>query len=377
MMRYLLSLIAITLSCIGCAEEEPEIIVLPKNVVHRGDYTISGKNIEISGIVEGDVLAFGSQIFIDGEVKGDVLVAGGNVRVSGNVWQNVRLIGGQAILSGSIGRNVTLVSGNTEFSSSSRVGGNVLAVAGNLELDGSIGGNAKVFASNLRVSNAIAGTLKAYAAQLRLTSKADIARNFEYWSNTIALIDPSARIRGEIVHHPSFLYQLTHSKFFKSIKFGSKFVAVIMNFLYSFVTGILLMYFFYPKLNRSLDMLSNRPIESFIYGLLVLILLPLICLMLIMTILGVPFGLTLLAVNVVGFYTAKIVSILWVVRRVFSRWKYERHKKLYFSLGLVAYFMILSIPYAGALVSLIAMVFGIGAVVLGGLEKKVARKRAF
>jgi len=346
-----------------------DIVILPAGKTHDGDYFAYGDNVEISGTVTGDVYIAGGQVFIDGLVMGDVLVAGGSVDIRGEVQNNIRVIAGQTTISGKVGHNVTVIAGNAQFTGSALIQGNVVCCAGNVDLASLVGSNATFAASNLRISGQIQKNLEAYVGQLRLTSKAKIGGNLEYRSNTVAYVDPGAQILGQLTHHPSLFHGLFKGRFFQSILVGSKIAGLLMNFLYSLAVGIILIRVFPHRLEKALEALEERPWKSLAFGAMLLILLPLASLILLMTILGIPFALTLLALNVIGFYTAKIFSIFWVSNATLPRIGFKKNKLTTYSVGLICYFLITSIPFLGTLVAFIAMLFGLGAGVFGQSKK--------
>ncbi len=363
----LLFLTLLLFSTLHADDEEArgDIIVLPRSEVVNGDYFAYGKSIEISGVVNGDVYAFATQVIIDGTVNGNVLVAGGSINITGEVTEDVRVIAGQLMLSGQVGRSVSMLAGNAELFPSATIGNNLIAVVGNMDLAASLKQNARIYASNLRVSNGIKGKLRAYVGSLRLTSKANIGEYVEYWSNNDAMIDPSARISEGVIHHPSFFYNLFRGKFFRGLKIGSRLATLMMNFIYTFLLGVILMRYFPKKIELSLEALSKRPLHAFLAGIVLVIILPIICLILLVSILGVPFALTLMGLNIVGFYTVKILAILWMTKWILKKVEFDRHRKVYFLIGLFIYFVLTQIPYVGIFISLAALFFGMGALVMG------------
>jgi hypothetical protein len=82
-----------------------------------------------------------------------------------------------------------------------------------------------------------------------------------------------------------------------------------------------------------------------------------------MTVLGAPFALTLIALNIIGFYTAKIIFILWGIDAACKRWKWKKRRYLYFFFGLLIFFALTLIPILGFFISIGALLFGIGALV--------------
>ncbi|MCB1109424.1 MAG: hypothetical protein KDK64_00435 [Chlamydiia bacterium] len=358
-------------------EEEMDIVVLSSTEVVDGDYFAHGRTVEISGTVNGDLYVLGGQIFIDGNVNGDVLVAGGSVEVSGKVTNDVRLLAGQALITGEIGRNLTAATATIELSPSAVVGGSAVIVSGNADVEARVGNALRLYASSVRIANHIGGKVVASVGQLRLTSKVVIGGPLEYWSNKTALIDPNAVVKGGVIHHPSFFYDLMHNKMFKWLKIGSKFAGLVMNFFYSFIIGLIMIRYFPKRIERTIEMLNTKPAQSAVAGIVLIFLLPIIMLALIITILGVPFALTLLSLTVVGFYTAKILAILWLSTHIFRRFEFKKHRKLYFSFGLIVYFIITLIPYLGGIVTAAALILGIGGAILGKIEKETKKTFLF
>jgi len=339
-------------------------IVLPAGSVHNGDYFAFGSAIEISGTVNGDVYLAGEQIVIDGTINGDVLAIGGSLDVSGEVANNVRSIGGQILISGHVGHNVTAVGGNVQFLPSAVIAGNTVVLAGNADLAARIQHDATVVASNLRISAIMGDSLLAYVGQMRITSLANIKGDVDYRSSSLAAIDPGAKIGGKLTHHPSLVHELVEGTWIQGLLVGSRIVAIMMNFLYTFVIGIILLKLFPKNLEHAIDSLKEKPWLALGFGVMLLVLLPLASLILLMTILGVPFALTLMAANIVGFYTAKIYTIFWVSNWVFSKVKMKPNRLSTLTVGMIFYFIITSIPVLGTLIAFAAMLFGLGAGVL-------------
>ena len=305
------------------------------------------------------------QVSIDGDVQGDVLALGGSVEISGVVGNNIRVLGGQVTLSGDVEKNITVLTGNFQVMPSADLKGNLVCIAGNADIASSVAKDVMVYASNLRVSSELHSNLEAFVGQFRLTSKAVINGNVIYASNTVAMVDPAAKILGQVTYESSYVSRFFEGSWIKGLLFGSKVATLLMNFFYSLITGLILIRLFPKTVDCALQALETEHWKALIYGLVLLILLPLASLILLMTILGAPFALTLIAFNIIGFYTAKIFTILWVSHGVFHKFGVKASRSLSLCLGLVAYFVLTSIPIFGTIVALITMLFGIGAAVIG------------
>lgn len=346
-----------------------DVVLLEEGHVVKGDYFATGSSVEISGVVDGDAYVAAGQVIIDGVIKGDLLVLCGGAEISGDVLGNIRILGGQVTVSGNVERNATLVAGNVQLSPLSRVNGNVVMVAGNADTLGKINGNARILASNVRFSSQVKGKVTAYVGELRVTSKGFIGGSLNYRSNDPAWIDDRAQIKGPIEYRPSLLHSLVDWPWLNGIIIGSKILGLVMNFLFAMAFGWVLIRMFPGKLSRTIEVLDSKTLSCFRAGITILILLPLLAILLLITILGAPFALALIALNILGFYTAKIFFILWVTTRSFHKWHIKRSQMATLALGLLAYYAVTTIPYVGVFVSIGAMLLGMGAIVLAQREK--------
>jgi len=336
-------------------------IIVPKGQVIEHDFTAFGSHIEISGEIDGDLFAFGSQVFIDGVVKGSVILVAGTVTLSGEVTENVRTIGGQILVSGTIGRSLTALGGSVEVQKGATIGRNITTVTGSTDIAGSVDGSARLYSSSVRVSSDVGKDVLAYTSNLRITSTSTIGGELKLYSDNSATIDPAANIEGGVEEHPSFLTKLSDHPTLKWLRIGSKFATLLMNFFYSLILGYLFMRFFPHKVESALRAMKTKPWQALLTGVVAVIILPLLCIVLLITIVGVPFALTLLGIYVLGFYTAKVFTVLYASERVFG----SKYRKLCFFLSLVIYFLFTTIPYVGFALSTGAMLFGLGAIISG------------
>ncbi len=372
MIKWLVCCMVLIVSLQAKDEATKEFRVFPATSHYVGDYFAYGQNVEISGQVLGDVYVLGGQIVVDGWIEGDLLVLGGSVDLSGVVQGNVRMIGGQLLVSGEVKKSVSAVAGNVLILPCAIIGENAVVAAGNIDLGAHIGGEATIVASHARVACSIRESLYAYVGQIRLTSKSEIGGDLSYRSNSIAIVEDGARIRGEVYYSPSLVQGWIQGTWMQKLLVGSKVLASLMNFLYSFVVGLILIKLFPGNLETVLRHLNHHPWKALLFGCVLLVALPLVSLVLLMTILGVPFALTLIAANIIGFYTAKIYTIYWGAHFFAKKFKLHARKTLILSSGLVCYFLLTAIPFAGTLIAFLCMLFGVGAGVLAQTPHKTS-----
>jgi len=101
----------------------------------------------------------------------------------------------------------------------------------------------------------------------------------------------------------------------------------------------------------------GRPLASLLVGLLVFILLPLLGLVLLVTVIGLPLGIGLL-LAVLPLYGIAYVSSAWILGRRILK---QKPRILAFLVGLIILRLLALIPIAGGIVSVLAVVYGLGA----------------
>jgi cytoskeletal protein CcmA (bactofilin family) len=331
-------------------------VTVPASEVVNGDYFAFGGNVEISGTINGDLYASGGQVVIDGTVNGDVLVAGGRVSLSGTVSQDVRAAGGQVTISGKVGRNLTVAGGQVELASSSVLGGGLVAAGGNVDLSAPLTGAVKVAAGTLIVTNRVGGNLDAAVGTLRIASRADIQGDVNYWSGREASVSEGARIRGKIVRNvPPERPRLFPAAFFAWLWFVS------INFISTLILGLLSVRFL-PRFHQSVvTTLSERPWTSLGIGFVAAVVLPVVCILLLATVVAIPIAVILLAAFFIMLYWARIYAIGRIGEFILARWRPASSRASAFVLGLFVYYLLAIIPVIGWLVVPLVMLFGLGA----------------
>jgi cytoskeletal protein CcmA (bactofilin family) len=374
-MRYLLVSIfffflPITLFAKG-GSIQADVILVEEGGSFHGDYFAAGSSVEIAGDIYGDAYIAAGQIIVDGTIHGDLLILCGGADITGHVTGSVRLLGGQANISGKIDKNVTVVAGNVQLTPSGHIGGNIVVAAGNADLSGVVNHDAKLLCFNMRYSSRVDGNVSAYAGEVKVTSKGYIGGSFSYRSNDPATIDDRATIKGGVVYHPSIIHNLTELPWLKGIIIGSKILAALMNFLFTMAFGWILIRLFPSKLSKTIDVLNKKPLSCVFAGLVMLVVLPILCVLLLITVLGAPFALALLALNILGFYTAKIFVILWLTSKGLHMMHMHWGKLVCLALGLLLYYAVSAIPFIGFIITVAFVLLGVGAIVLAQAEKHV------
>lgn len=358
---------------------DSQIVTLGANQTHQGDYFAAGENVIISGTVKGDVYAAGSQVIIDGTVEGDILASGGTVTIKGIVNQDVRVAGGQVMIGGEIKKNLTLMGGNLVIASDAKIGGNVVAAGGNLVINAQIPGNLKAGVGNLMITANVGGNADVAVGQLTLTPKVAIKGDLTYKSDQKALIAGEATVSGKITrltYTPDQDQKLSASiltlESFKQ-KFSESLARVFtalfwVSLLGSLVVGFLLVHFFPNFTYDAITTIEDHSWKTLGVGLLTLFIAPILIILVLVTVIGLPLGIIFTAYYSIILYLGRIIFAYWLGARFIHRLARIAGKGVTLAVGLFLFYLLGAITYFGPILTLSALFWGVGAIVLA--EKK-------
>jgi hypothetical protein len=289
-------------------------------------------------------------------------VAGAKVVVSGTVAQDARIAGARITVTGTIGRNAAIGGGDIHLTGTAKVRDNLLAGGGNVELAGSVGRDARVGAWKATLSNEIERDLMVAARSVRLTSKASVGGRLRYWGETPPSIDEEASVRGAIIQRPlPGGWTLERAR---RGMVGMRFMAAAVSFLSTLILGLVLLRL-YPLFARQVTAtIRERPGVSFGWGAVALVATPLVAVSFVVTLLALPIGVILLALYGVTIYLARVYALLCLGQFVVRGQTGSSSLTWPFVTGLFLYTLLSLIPVVGGLVTLLAILFGLGALLM-------------
>lgn len=337
--------------------------------VYSVDKYLFEDTVEISETIEGNIYVFASTLTISGRVKGDVYFSSGEVNITGVIEGEARGIAAQIVIDGTVEEDCVFLCASYSSTENSRLQGRNFIISGNISADGYYAEKNTFYSSFVRLGGFFK-ELNVHAGKIIVNEDLEIQNTLQYWSNEKVEIS-SRSIRNKVIFHPSFLSRV-QSSMLKTIKLSSVIITTLMNFFYSLVIGLVLYKYFRKKIESSSNAIQKYPIRCLVNGIVVMIGLPLLAIALLITIVGVPFALTLLAVNVIGFYTAKILFVFWFGTRLKLL---EKHPCYKFTICLAGYFIIRIIPVVGTLLTFAATIYGLGSLVTSNRSDLVFLER--
>ncbi len=367
--------------------QNKDSVYVAKEEVISSNFFAAGSSITIDGKVQGDVICAGRSIVINGFVDGDVLCAGQSITINGEVRGNVRVAGSSVTINGKVARNVMAAGSDVNLGSQAEVGWDMLFAGAFSDIRGTVKRDVDGVGEKMVMGGVIGRNITLFSGDNDKSRKGDesqdespaitiaktamINGDLSYTAGRDASIEDGATIKGAKTRHE---YMITDHDRGQSGVAGWIWWRVMAIFS-ALLIGLILV----SWLHRPLQVISERmflkPYATFGYGLLVIFITPIICVLLLMTIIGIPVALMLFALWLIMLCIAKIITAIVVGREIMKRRKTLAGSKnniiVAMVVGVVLTYILFSIPIIGWMLSMIATAFGVGATWMYGREKSI------
>ncbi|MFH1401862.1 MAG: polymer-forming cytoskeletal protein [Parcubacteria group bacterium] len=365
LLAAVISLTTLSLASGASIKDSKENIYVGEEEIIESNFIQTGGTVGFNGQAQKDVIIAGGTINIAGPVKGDVLAAGGTVRINGDVAGNIRVSGGTVEINGKVGKNVNAFGGTVIIGDDAEIGWDLLIFAGSIEIRGKVIGDIKGGGGNVVLANEVGGNvdlkIDAKDGHLVLYPKADIKGNLTYTASTEAGVKEGAKIAGETTYKP---VALPIAPVKKTLGISS-FVGKIMPLLGLLMMGLIII-LLAPKTSRTVGQrMTEKPWASLGWGVVYLIVTPVVLILLAITVVGIPLSLITLVVYLIFLYLTKIF-IGMVLGQKLLQWAIKKKEvPLVWAmiLGVVIFYILTGLPFVGWIISLLGACWALGAMV--------------
>lgn len=308
-------------------------------------YAAAG-TVSSGGSINGDLYAGGGTILVTGPVSADAVLGGGTITVTSAIGDDLRVGGGTIVVQGAVGGDVVAGGGQIHLAGS-RIGGDVLAGGGIVRIDVPVGQDVRIGGGEVYINAPVAGNVDIEAEKITIGSEAIISGNLTYKSPNEAIIESGAQVRGETTYTPS-----SHRSG-ASVALGAFVSVALFIKLLMMATGALFFGLLFNRYSTSLVRHAfAKPLPELGRGLVAFIVLPVVSVLLLITLVGLPLGL----LGLVSFTALTIFSCL-MAPVLLGSFIYQWFKKGEYVVtwksilvGVLAYCVIGFVPIVGWLV---------------------------
>ncbi len=340
----------------GSLFAEHSFLLENSNQMNKDTY-VADTTVLLSSEALGDAVVAGWSISVVNSVAEDVLAVGGTLNITGNVGDDIRLAGGSIAIVGDVGDDVVAAGGTIVLDSASTVGGHAWLVGGTVTIAANITHGLKAAGEKIILEGTIGGDVELKARFIEIKPGAIIKGSLNYSAPEEAKIHEDASIEGEVNYE-----EVTFESFEAD---GPGFVGNLLFYLSLAASAIALFLLFPVRSVSMVKQLQNSPFKSAGLGLLVLFATPFIALMSLISVVGVPIGLIVLALYFAVLIIGLLIGFIWVGEvsfRQIGKEPDESKSMRAWSIATAAIILLVVswIPFISSWVFFIVLLLGIG-----------------
>jgi cytoskeletal protein CcmA (bactofilin family) len=328
------------------------------------DLFVAGDSVSVSEAVTGDLIAAGGDLSVSSSVGGDLVIAGGNINLTGPVSEGLYAAGGSIAVDADIARNARVAGGSVSLGPGSHVAGNATLAGGRITVRGPIDGYLQAGGGRIYLDGRVGGDVELAGDRIELGPNARIEGRLRYDSRQDIQQAAGAEVQGGIERVKGIAS--AHGDFDRPD--GRGHLGIVWSL--GLVLAAALLAGVWPTFaDRIGSVLPQRFAWSVLVGFIALVCTPVLVILLLVTVIGIPLALTALAAYGLLLLAGYITSGVGVGTFALHRWKDERATSTAWRVGAAALGMLLVVvvgrlPWLGWLVVLVALLFGMGALLM-------------
>jgi cytoskeletal protein CcmA (bactofilin family) len=325
---------------------------------------LAGFGLRPAGPVGGDLFAAGCPVSIDQPVGKDAVIAGCDVYVRALVGEDLRIAGGQVTVEGKVGGEALVTGGKITLTSAADIVGRAWLSGGEVNVMGRIGKELKLYAGKATIAGEIDGDARVVAQEIIMLPGAKIKGALTYISQDEIKLEPNAQVLGKLTR------EATPESWRDAGGWHRHTGGIWPLWLLGLIGAGALFILGFPAFTQAAQAnVGSAPWKSLALGAGVLFAGPPLAIILLITVIGVPLALALLAsyanLLLAGYLTSanfigeRLAQFVRKGAQITAGWRIGA-----LAVALVLLALLRMIPLVGLLVMLAALLFGLGALVL-------------
>lgn len=335
----------------------------------------AGGNVRLAAAVKGDFYAAGGRITVDQPVAGDATLAGGSVTVRAPVGEDLRAAGGDINIESTVGGELYASGGNITLSNAAEVAQAATLYGGNVNIEGKISGPLTVYAQKVVINGEVARDVEINAEEIELGSRAKLGAALRYPANARFKTAKGVIIGGAVTRGDSMNGRgdTHHDREWHGQMMGSGhgWAGMVASTLASFVALLAISALFLLLFSRFSQRASQRiftaPWPALAAGIAVLLGTPMLAMLLLVTLIGIPVGLALMMLFPLMLLAGFVLGVFSISQRLQQTVQKDVTSSSsaarlgFFALTLLLALLLGSLPLIGFLILVAILLLGTGA----------------
>lgn len=284
-----------------------------------------------------------------------------------NVTPNSVIVGGDSNgqVSSDIGQHTVLIGNKVNLSQETSFEKPTLIIGNSTTLEGNYNNDVMVIGSDVTINAHIKGDLRLIGSDVDIKPGTKISGDLYYLASDFQ-IEKGAMISGKVTPWQT-------QEFFVKQQPWYLLTAGLLLYIGLFILGLLLILIVPNLSKKTVTKFIKKPWASLGWGLLTLVLTPIVMTLFLVTVIGIPIAFVLFFLYVAALMLAYVYIAMSLGILIFKLFRNKSDSKWLYAcgvlFGLIILFLITKIPYVGSWLGFIALLLGLGSLMMGVFQK--------
>jgi cytoskeletal protein CcmA (bactofilin family) len=368
----ILSALALCLVAAGCNIQRHDDSV-SKQV--GADYFGVGGSLNLTDPTAGDAFLAGGRVSTAAEVKGDLVAAGGEVSIGGGIGDDLYAAGGEVQVDAVVTGNARLAGGDVAIGPATVIGGALTASGGRVRFEGNARERLHASGGSVFIDGTVQGDAEVEAEQIEIGPNTRITGKLVAHTSRAPEIPAGAQILGGVEFHAAEVGHVISDSDAQNLRTVAHGVGSFFWVLGVFVAGTLFMLIFPAYSARAAQWIGQEPLRSLGLGFVILVSLPVLFVLLLITIIGIPLALIVAMLYGLLLFLGWVTAALFVAQKLLGFLRSGAPvtlgwKLLALFLAVLGLWLLGFVPIVGGWIRFAALLLGIGALVWQGWPRR-------
>ena len=290
-----------------------------------------------------NIMAIDETVVANGTANGLIMLCGSTI--SSNANGDYAFIAGREVnISGNITRDAFVVGETVTIENTGIINRDLYVCASKVIINGAVNRNIYVASSELLVGDKayIRGDVHSVTDKIVISETANVLGTVEYRSDaSVVSIPESIQVnRIEVETNKN------QGNVSKSFDFNEKILELLMVFV-TFILMLAIVPEFFTKIDERYALNAKELFKAFGIGVLLLIVVPIVSIILMVTIVGLPIAFVALLLYIIAFIITGAVAGYTIVKAIFGS---KVNKFVAGTAGVIAYKLLMCVPVLGGIV---------------------------
>ena len=334
--------------------------------LHQGDLYAFGERVDIEGRLDGDLMTIARRVSLNGQIEGDVFAAADTIDIRGTIGDSTRVSARRVYVDGTIDGDLFAVGGEVRLGENAQIKDRLRVAGGAVEIAGTVDGDVKAAVGAIIISGTVRGGATLRAETIDLAPNAYIGGDLDYTARTPLSPEALARVSGTVHYTEGGAGDEDDEA--AGITTWSVAFWIWMTST-ALLAGMLIVALFRRLVPSLISAVEGQAVIGTLLGFGAVLAVPAAAVVAMITLVGLPVGVTAILLFVVALYIAKLPVAAWAGARVLAlAGRPNASPYAAMAVGILLLYALFTIPYLGGLIYLIATWLGLGTMILAGRQ---------